>query len=810
MHLQVVVSKKKSKSNKNNNKIKVKEPNMNDNRGYKNSVPKQQHSKIGTERSESTSNNNNNSTSNGAATAGAAATTATAGAGKHNNHHGGSGGGKKKKSNNNNNNNNNNKTKKTSNVPQQPQPTAVNVKDNHSAEHAPSNLPNANVTNNTTNADNINNNNDNNNDTHLKQSLHKGTLSVDYSNRMLDVKKNLRSNRKVLDDESKLGVGVAGVVSKRNDTALTTTASATATTLKPTRHSSRRNSRSSSSSSSSSSTSTVSGFGILKFFGVRHDNDHHHHVVKTEEERRQMEEERRRQHNPFLNRPAIAGIQRSSQTGFHHNNNTFGENNNHHRHRSSFTKGPLLMDGSSENNHHHHNSNNDNSNQDEQDNNSNNNNDDDDDDGLDDSKHYRKTLQEKYCPLPRPIQLLHNFCGIIVTNQSFQIFMVVLIMFNAMILGIATYDFDDDWIPELLDILDRVLLVVFSIELALQFGYCGYTLFLDGWLVFDTLTIVTSWWLEGVQVFRSFRIFRSFRLIVRLPLLKNLVLTVFHVMPRVYSILGLLCLILYIFGVLCTILFGDLYERNLTDQNYFGRLDYSIFTLFAFITLESWGDVVRQVAAVHKYYASIIFCTFIVVTGFIMYNLIVAVMCDSLLVVEAQGREMKRQKEMMHHMAIEEEERNLEEEMLKQRAIEKRRNSRVKGLVEDDPTLSSDESRFGGTQNERGEDDEEESVVEMRGHMCENCGYCSEIPAIPADIRRRHRERDRLMRENQERVLELKQQLNQLISAQQRVTSALQTVMLEIEAQRQNELATGDANYSILGLELTEHITNER
>jgi len=59
-------------------------------------------------------------------------------------------------------------------------------------------------------------------------------------------------------------------------------------------------------------------------------------------------------------------------------------------------------------------------------------------------------------------------------------------------------------------------------------------------------------------------------------------------------------------------------------------------------------------------------------------------------------------------------------------------------------------------------------------------------------------------------VLELKQQLNQLISAQQRVTSALQTVMLEIEAQRQNELATGDANYSILGLELTEHITNER
>ena len=495
--------------------------------------------------------------------------------------------------------------------------------------------------------------------------------------------------------------------------------------------------RSDTSYSSSSSSSSRSRKGIRDFFGMKG------HAPLTEEQRRIRG-------NPFLNRPK--SVKKFTHIGVYESD----DDSSHDQRRRSDSGSDF------------------------------------DDTSIDGSgrSHKHKTFQQKYCPLPKPVKMLQRFCGKIVTKQEFQIFMVVLIMLNALILGLATYDYGNPRIPEAFDIMDRILLVIFTIELALQLGYCGYTLLLDGWLVFDTLTVVTSWWLEGVQVFRSFRIFRSFRLIVRLPLLKNLVLTVFHVMPRIYSILGLMLLILYIFGVLCTILFGDLYERQLIDKNYFGRLDYSVFTLFQMITLEGWGDIVRQVAAVHEWYASLIFSTFIVVTGFIMYNLIVAVMCDSMLVVEAQGREeareQKQQKLMLEELAKGEEEKKLEAEMVRQREIAHGSRIRAKGLVDDDSTLDGqrDRQKDGDGSLDNITEEDEESIVQMRSHMCENCGFCSEMAKFSIRERRKKRERVRLMEENQDRVRGLKQKIDQLAGTQQQVTAVLQTLMFEIEAQR--------------------------
>ena len=507
-----------------------------------------------------------------------------------------------------------------------------------------------------------------------------------------------------------------------------------------------------SATSVSSSASGSSGFGIMEFL---------HNKVPGRTHL--SEEERRRRGNPFLNRPK--SFKKYTGVGLNEHPDDDSSHNENTGRRGSMVAGNDFDEFS-------------------------------DDESHDHNGHL--TLQEKYCPLPKPIRLLQRFCAKIVTNQEFQIVMVVLIMLNALILGIATYQFSNPAVPEALDVMDRMLLVIFTIELALQFGYCGYTLLLDGWLVFDTLTVVTSWWLEGVQVFRSFRIFRSFRLIVRLPLLKNLVLTVFHVMPRIYSILSLLILILYIFGVLCTILFGDLYNDGFTDTNYFGRLDYSVFTLFQMVTLEGWGDIVRQVGAVHEFYASMIFSIFIVVTGFIMYNLIVAVMCDSMLVVEAQAREeareLKKQKRALAERAIEQEEKKLEEEMNRQRMLEKQARERIKGVVNDDP---STDNKDGNTLATMDSICEEDSVVPMREHMCDRCGFCSEIPILPASVRRRNRERDRSLEDNQARVEGLKQKLDQLVGTQQQVTAVLQTLMFQIEAQRKAQVKTQHGNTSV-------------
>ena len=247
--------------------------------------------------------------------------------------------------------------------------------------------------------------------------------------------------------------------------------------------------------------------------------------------------------------------------------------------------------------------------------------------------------------MPNFVIQLRAFCGLIVLDDRFQLIMILLILANAITMGIATFDFvyDNAKMQNNFETLDMAFLIVFTIELALEFGYWGYQLFFDGWLLFDLITVVVSWWLDGVQVFRSFRIFRAFRLVNRIPVLKSLVYAVFHVLPRITSIIMLFALVLYIYAVMCTTLYKDMEDMS---YNYFGRLDYSLFTLFQLLTFEEWGDVVREIGETHTS-AYLIFGTYLVITGFILYSLVVAVVCDSFLLVEARIRKEVEERSKM-------------------------------------------------------------------------------------------------------------------------------------------------------------------
>mmetsp|Transcript_29228 Transcript_29228/g.40897 ORF Transcript_29228/g.40897 Transcript_29228/m.40897 type:complete len:268 (-) Transcript_29228:105-908(-) len=202
-------------------------------------------------------------------------------------------------------------------------------------------------------------------------------------------------------------------------------------------------------------------------------------------------------------------------------------------------------------------------------------------------------------------------------------------------MGLATFDFvrDDPDIDRTFNAVDKGFLVVFTIELLMQFIYHGLYLLKDGWLVFDLVIIVASWSLDSLQIIRTFRIFRALRLITRVQTLKKIVTALFAVMPRMTAISALLALIFYIYGVMCTYLFQDLYERGLTDEDYFSRLDITCFTLFQIMTMEDWASVARQVMAVYSW-AWMVFVTYLLITAFIVYNLVIAVVCDAVADVE--------------------------------------------------------------------------------------------------------------------------------------------------------------------------------
>lgn len=233
------------------------------------------------------------------------------------------------------------------------------------------------------------------------------------------------------------------------------------------------------------------------------------------------------------------------------------------------------------------------------------------------------------------VDMINQFrfnCGMFVNNNHVQFIIVILISVNAIMMGIGTYSFvrDDEQLNYAFEIVDLVFLIIFTVELGLQFFYHGWRLLLDGWLNFDLIIIVTSWSFSQVQIIRAFRIFRALRLVTRIKIMKNLILALFGVVPRMAAIGLMLGLIFYIFAVMFTQLFNDLHEVDPpTEFNYFGSMGWTLFTLFQMMTLDNWASICREVMVTYNW-AWLPFTTFVIISGFIVVNLIIAVICDAI------------------------------------------------------------------------------------------------------------------------------------------------------------------------------------
>ncbi|KAL7542610.1 hypothetical protein ACHAWF_007212 [Thalassiosira exigua] len=211
----------------------------------------------------------------------------------------------------------------------------------------------------------------------------------------------------------------------------------------------------------------------------------------------------------------------------------------------------------------------------------------------------RRSSIDDFMPDPQwpswmdPLCSIRIFSGKVINNEIVQSIILLLIVINAIMMGIGTFSFVKTN-PDILakfELADQIFLILFTIESSMQLFYHGWKLFKDGFLVFDLLIVVLSWAMEEAQVFRAFRIFRTIRLITRIQTLKNLVLALFSVIPKMTAIFMLLMLIFYIFSVMFTQLFKDMYAENLVEEPYFSTIYDSLFTLFQMMTLVSACDI---------------------------------------------------------------------------------------------------------------------------------------------------------------------------------------------------------------------------
>lgn len=202
----------------------------------------------------------------------------------------------------------------------------------------------------------------------------------------------------------------------------------------------------------------------------------------------------------------------------------------------------------------------------------------------------------------------------------------VLIVINAIVLGLETSaELQAAWGPALKRV-DRACLAAFVVELLLKLSAYRGLFWRNGWNWFDALVVgialvpaAGAW-----SVLRALRVLRVLRLLTVVPQLRRVVAAFLHAIPGLVGVIAVMAIFFYTAGVLATTLFGG------THAQWFGTLGRSLYTLFQIMTLESWSmGIVRPVMETHPW-AWGFFVPFIVVATFTILNLFIGIIVSTM------------------------------------------------------------------------------------------------------------------------------------------------------------------------------------
>ncbi|MEO5881651.1 MAG: ion transporter [Caldimonas sp.] len=220
---------------------------------------------------------------------------------------------------------------------------------------------------------------------------------------------------------------------------------------------------------------------------------------------------------------------------------------------------------------------------------------------------------------------LRSRVAAVLAGNRFQHSILVLIIANAVILGLQTSQTLEREIGGLLYGMDRAIVAVFVVEILLRLYVYRGRFFRDPWSVFDFIVITTAMIPAATtfSVLRALRVLRVLRVVTVAPSMRRVVGALVAAIPGLGSIAMVLLLIFYVFAVIGTHLFGDAYPQ------WFGHVGRSLYTLFQVMTLESWSMGISRPVMETFPYAWAFFVPFILIATFTMLNLFIAVIVNA-------------------------------------------------------------------------------------------------------------------------------------------------------------------------------------
>lgn len=214
----------------------------------------------------------------------------------------------------------------------------------------------------------------------------------------------------------------------------------------------------------------------------------------------------------------------------------------------------------------------------------------------------------------------------VIERPAVQRTVLLLIVINAVILGMQTSESVVARWGEVLHLLDTIILAVFVAEIIARIYVHRSRFFRDPWSLFDfTVVAIALVPASGpFSILRALRVLRVMRMVTMVPSMRRVVSALLSAIPGLGSIALVLGLVFYVSAVIATGLFSADFPE------WFGTLGRSVYTLFQVMTLESWSmGIVRPVMEVFPY-AWVFFIPFILIATFTMLNLFIAIIVNAM------------------------------------------------------------------------------------------------------------------------------------------------------------------------------------
>ena len=233
-----------------------------------------------------------------------------------------------------------------------------------------------------------------------------------------------------------------------------------------------------------------------------------------------------------------------------------------------------------------------------------------------------------------------------VGSPWFQSAVVAAIVANAVVLGLETYDGVEARHGGLLGALNDAFLALFTVEIGvrvLAHGRRPWAYFRNGWNAFDFAVVALAYLpfvRESVTLLRVARMLRVARLLTVLPELRVVVGGLARSVAPLASVAVLTFFLLYLYGMVGWLAFGD------HDPRRFGDVGKALLTLFQLLTIEGWNEVL-ETAQERSRWAWVYFVSFILVGSFLVLNLVIAIVLNSV----EEAREAERRRRRMERAA---------------------------------------------------------------------------------------------------------------------------------------------------------------